>query len=88
MRWTGLLGQVMREEREEIGHRGKFLAIDRLTLCLVKLGRDAEAAKETAAYFKKYKGDLQLKASERVTRRAKRALIRSKLRSKLLSQKE
>ena len=81
MRWTGLLGQVMREEREEreeIGHRGKFLAIDRLTLCLVKLGRDAEAAKEAAAYFKKYKGDLQLKASERVTRRAKKALIRSR----------
>ena len=78
MSWTGLLGQVMREECEEIGYRGEFLAIDRLTLCLVKLGRDAEAAKEAAAYFKKYKGDLQLKASERVRRRAKRALIRSR----------
>jgi hypothetical protein len=65
----GLLGQLIREEREELGYRGEFVAIDRLTLCLKKLGRIEEAAAEADAYFDKYRGDLALKAAENVQRR-------------------
>jgi hypothetical protein len=73
----GLVGQLLREENDEFGRNGEMEALDRLTLCLIKLGRTNEAAEETAAYFVRYKRDLLMKAAEKIKKRVEKALARS-----------
>lgn len=48
---SGLVGQLMREERAEIGKNGEIEAIDRLSLCLIKLGKVEEGQKRPAPQF-------------------------------------
>lgn len=74
----GLIGQLLKEENDELGRSGELEALDRLTLCLLKLGRVSEAAEETAAYFARYKRDLLLRAAEKIKRRVEKALARSR----------
>lgn len=74
----GLIGQLLKEENDEFGRDGELEALDRLTLCLIKLGRVSEAVEETAAYFARYKRDLLLKAAEKIKRRVEKALARSR----------
>lgn len=73
----GLIGQLLREENDEFGRNGELEALNRLTLCLIKLGRVSEAAEVTAAYFARYKRDLLLTAAEKIKRRVQKALARS-----------
>lgn len=73
----GLVGQLLREEANELGRNGELEALDRLTLCLIKLGRASEAADQTAAYFSRFKRDLLLKSSEKINKRIEKALNRS-----------
>ena len=47
----GLVGQLLEEEAAELGVSGEINALDRLTICLVKIGRAGEAAKYTENYF-------------------------------------
>lgn len=70
----GLFGQLLREEANEFGRSGELEALDRLTLCLIKLGKVSEAADHTAAYFNLFRRDLLLKASEKIKRRIEKAL--------------
>jgi hypothetical protein len=72
----GLIGQLLREEAEEFGRYGEIEALDRLTMCLIKLGRPAEAAQHAKAYFALYRRDLQLAAYQRITKRIEKALVR------------
>ena len=40
----GLVGQLLEEEAAELGISGEINVLDRLTICLVKIGKAAEAA--------------------------------------------
>ncbi len=73
----GLVGQLLREETDEIGRNGELEALDRLTLCLIKLGKVSEAAEHTAEYFALFKRDLLLKSSEKISKRIEKALNRA-----------
>jgi hypothetical protein len=73
----GLVGQLLREEANEIGRNGELEALDRLTICLIKLGRASEAADHTEAYFSRFKRDLLLKSSEKIKKRVEKALHRA-----------
>lgn len=78
----GLIGQLLKEENDEFGKNGELEALDRLTLCLIKLGLASEAAQETDAYFARYKRDLLLKSAEKIKKRVEKALTRPRSRSK------
>jgi hypothetical protein len=73
----GLVGQLLKEEHDEFGRNGELEALDRLTLCLIKLGRVTESAEVIAAYFARYKRDLCLKSSEKVKARVNKALAQA-----------
>ena len=72
----GLVGQLMDEETEEIGRFGEIEALDRLTMCLIKLGRAREAAERTDEYFRLYRGDLGRAATKRIHKRIAKALAK------------
>jgi hypothetical protein len=73
---TGLVGQLLREQTQELGLSGELEALDRLTLCLVRLGRASEAATHMDRYFKLYRADLQLRVADRIKKRVSKALER------------
>jgi hypothetical protein len=70
----GLVGQLLGEETDELGRSGEIEALDRLTMCLIKLERSAEAAQHADNYFPLYRRDLQLAASQRIAKRIEKAL--------------
>ncbi|MCX5825168.1 MAG: hypothetical protein NTY86_17170 [Deltaproteobacteria bacterium] len=72
----GLVGQLLNEEAEELGVCGKVDVLNRLTICLIKLGRPEEAARHTEKYFELYRRDLQFGAAKRITERVSKALAR------------
>ena len=74
----GLVGQLLDEDAAEFGRNGELEALDRLTLCLIKLGKPAEAAQHADSYFAVYRRDLHLSAAERITKRIKKALTQTK----------
>lgn len=69
----GLLGRLIDEERQEFGYLGELAALDRLTLCLVRLGRGAEAAVATEQYFSQFRADAGLRSAEPIRRRVAKA---------------
>jgi hypothetical protein len=73
----GLVGQLLDEEAQDIGRVGEIEALNRLTMCLVKLERPAEAARHLDRYFAAYRRDLQLSAAHRIRKRIERALGRA-----------
>jgi len=73
----GLVGQLLQEEDETYGRSGDIEALDRLTLCLTRLGRAEEAAAVAERYFALYRLDLQLRAADRIRKRVDKALARS-----------
>lgn len=70
----GLVGQLLAEEAAELGVRGEVNAIDRLTICLIKLRRPEEAAQRIDNYFALYRRDLQFVVATRIAQRVSRAL--------------
>lgn len=68
----GLLGKLLGEEREENGISGELLALDRLTLGLVRLGRTEEARRRAEQYFALYRADAQLRAADTIKKRVAR----------------
>ena len=68
----GLVGQLIDEEIAEAGLHGELQILDRLTLCLVRLGRDIEASEVAEQYFAKYKADLSLSTAEKILKRVKK----------------
>ena len=71
---TGLVGKLMEEEATEFGINGELEALDRLSLCLIKLNRPQEAANRADAYFALYRRDLHMSAALRITKRIQKAL--------------
>jgi hypothetical protein len=73
----GLVAQLLEEESAEQGINGELEALDRLSLCLTRLGRPEEAASRADQYFALYRRDLRLAASERITKRIEKARSRT-----------
>jgi hypothetical protein len=65
----GLVGQLLDEEADEFGKSGEIEALDRLTMCLIKLNRAAEASEHAKSYFAMYRRDLEMAASQRIAKR-------------------
>ena len=65
----GLVGQLLNEEALESGIRGELQVLDRLTLCLVRLGRVSEAHAVASEYFANYRADLKLSAAASIQKR-------------------
>ena len=74
---SGIVGQLLAEESAELGINGELEALDRLTLCLARLGRAEEAARETEKYFAPYRRDLQLSGAARIAKRVEKALAKA-----------
>jgi hypothetical protein len=74
---SGIIGKLLDEHAQEFGVCGEIEALDRLTMCLIKLGRATEAANHVHRYFAMYRGDLGRSASERIRKRIEKALARS-----------
>jgi hypothetical protein len=72
----GLVGQLLAEESAEMGLNGELHALDRLTLCLVRLGRAEEAARQADNYFALYRRDLQFASAVRIRKRIEKALAK------------
>ena len=68
----GLVAQLLREEGDERGRNGELEALDRLTLCLVKLNRRDEAEKQIASYITLYRRDMERAAFKRIAKRIER----------------
>ena len=72
----GLVGQLLEEEAAELGVCGEVNALNRLTICLIKLGRPAVALQHTDNYFALYRRDLQFSVANRIAKRVSKALAR------------
>jgi len=70
----GLVGQLQGEETDELGRNGEIEAIDRLTMCLIRLKRPAEASEHAKSYLAMNRRDQQLAASQRIAKRIEKAL--------------
>lgn len=69
----GLIGLLLDEERQEVGFSGELEALDRLTLCLSRLGRGAEAQSAAEKYFASFKADQNLRLAESIKKRVAKA---------------
>ena len=69
----GLVGKLIDEYIAEYGLRGDLQILDRLTLCLVRLGRGTEAKAATTAYFAAYRWDAQLSGAQKIEQRVAKA---------------
>lgn len=69
----GLIGQLIEEERQELGYSGELEALDRLTLCLVRLGRGADALAASDKYFTDYRIDSARSLADSIKRRVCKA---------------
>lgn len=74
----GLVGQLLSEEADEVGRSGEIEALDRLTMCLIKLERSDEVTQHANNYFALYPLDLQRAASQRIAKRIEKALGRTR----------
>jgi hypothetical protein len=72
----GLVGQLLKDDCDEFGRCGEPLALERLTMCLIKLGRVSDAVDASAAYFSRYKRDLETQFAGRVKARIDKELDR------------
>lgn len=74
----GLVGRLLREEKEEAGYSGELVALDRLTLCLIKSERPLEAKTAAEEYFAQYRQDLFLSGAKKIQQRIQKALDRKR----------
>ena len=72
-----ILGQLQREEDAELGRGGEpeaLEALDRLTVCLIQLGRSREASERMNAYFSIYPRDRGRGVAKRIVKRIEKLL--------------
>lgn len=74
----GLIGKLLEEEAEEFGRSGEIEAIDRLTMCLCKLGRKEEAVERAEKYFEMYQLDLGYARIPKMEARLGKTFVRTK----------
>jgi hypothetical protein len=68
------------EEKAEKGLSGYMYALNRLTICLVKLGRPKEALRQTEDYLEKYRADAEYPSVEKIRKRIDKAFKKKELR--------
>jgi hypothetical protein len=73
----GLIGRLIDEERNESGLRGELSALDRLTICLCKLGHGAVALEASDDYFAAYRADSSASQAARIKKRVLKAVSRA-----------
>ena len=78
----GLVGRLLREENEEFGYNGELIALDRLTLCLIKSGKPEEASVAAQDYFSRYRRDALLSGAKKIQERIRKAIERQNRKSK------
>ena len=71
---SGLVGKLIDEDITEYGLRGELQILDRLTLCLVRLGRGIEAKAAVTTYFAAYRRDAQLTGAQKIEQRVAKAI--------------
>ena len=69
----GLVGPLIDEHRKETGNSGELVVLDRITLCLVRLGRVAEAGAVVSKYFSTYHNDEALSGADPIKKRVAKA---------------
>jgi len=69
----GLVGQLLDEEKEEVGLNGELEAWNCLTLCLNRLRKGHTALEIAEEYFEKYRADKNLKMAEGIMNRITKA---------------
>lgn len=77
----GLVAELIEEELRERGASGYIEPLDRLTMCLTKLGRSAEAIPHMEEYFKLFPGDRKRTEVPRMERRVAKGIEKDRLRS-------
>lgn len=65
----GLIGQLIDEEIKEKGMRGEVQILDRLTICLGRVGHHAEAKQAVDKYFATHRADRLLAAAAKIAKR-------------------
>jgi tetratricopeptide (TPR) repeat protein len=71
---TGIVGQLLAEEKVEKGLTGYMYALNRLTQCLIKLGRPEEALRHTENYLERYRADAEHHSVEKIMKRIEKAI--------------
>ncbi len=66
---TGLMSEVINKRNEVLGHSGYIELINRLTICLKKMGLLDDAKTYSIDYFKTFRYDLTLSAAQSVLKR-------------------
>lgn len=66
---TGLVGLLLDEEQSEKGRSGEISVLDRLSLLLMRQGRECEAMTLVEKYFKEYRADAQLSIAASIKKR-------------------
>lgn len=74
---AGLVGRLIDEEISENGLRGDINVLDRLTLCLCKLGNGVVALEASNNYFAKFRADAVGVRAEKIKKRVLKATARS-----------
>ena len=72
----GLVGQLLKEEASDLGIHGEIRALDRLTICLVKLGESSKAYEQSEKYFSLYRRDLEFSCAKKILKRVNKAITR------------
>lgn len=72
----GFVGQLLHELRRERGISGDIWILDRLSLCLVRMGEAKRAERISEDYFRKYRLDAETRTAERIRARIGKALTR------------
>ena len=72
----GLVGKLMEEEGAYYVHGETLIALDRLSLLLIRMGRVDEAQQRTAAYFAKFPRHLDCAPSAPIMKRIQKAIAR------------
>jgi hypothetical protein len=74
----GLIGQLREEVENERGRNGYIEPLDRLSICLVNLGRSAEALDHVKKYFDHFPGDRERSAASRIEKRIGKGIERDR----------
>lgn len=69
---AGLIGDLMKEIKDQEGYRGNLHALDRITFMLCNLGKFDEAYIESQRYFINFKKDFSSSAAQKIIKRVQK----------------
>ena len=75
----GLVGKLLKERIDEFGCHGELETIDRLSLCLIRLGKPTEAIEHVNKYFEDFPCDIGFVKAQKMLKRIEKAKKQLKL---------